>query len=348
MHPTQNRRKPLRFTGAFTLVELLVVIGIIALLISILLPALSKARAAADVIKCSSNLRQLMLSATLFATDHQGYMPTSSDNGYVINGPLGNCLFNDPYQRRYAYRQVSSNSQVLKDWASSLFPYLGYKDGDLNDFASMTVAQQVLRVPKVLICPSDIYQNIGGLGVGTSGPPFTAPGGHLVFNNVNMAYAGYPVSYGINVDVTAVTDGSVGRFNPGGQVKVSTGSPPYSSTTFLPPLSGKLSRVRRSAETLIFADCGVKPNTGTNPLDYTDSLNISTNSDVNQTGAGVYDQVAGSGQGPTLYNVLNTAWLGGRLPQQRHKGKMNVVFADGHAETVPFGKAMLKVRVSPY
>jgi prepilin-type N-terminal cleavage/methylation domain-containing protein len=61
-------------TRAFTLVELLVVIGIIAILIAILMPALSRARDQANGVKCSANLRQMMTGALLFAQDHKGHL----------------------------------------------------------------------------------------------------------------------------------------------------------------------------------------------------------------------------------------------------------------------------------
>lgn len=117
---------------AFTLVELLVVIGIIALLISILLPALNRARESANRIACASNMRQIGVMMFMY---HQEYrvFPAAA-----FTEPVGGT----------ATRWISWDDQMNK--------YLGINDPhDWNDYGRNLTSALERGENRLLICPND-------------------------------------------------------------------------------------------------------------------------------------------------------------------------------------------------
>jgi len=128
--------KESKIQNGFTLVELLVVIGIIALLISILLPALNKARASARAIACQSNMRQVGQAFQMYAGEYKGIIAPAQmrwDGWYVIT------------------------------WDDLLAKYLGTRYGGSQDPTEMdlygpypgdqTGPSKMVNPPQVLRCP---------------------------------------------------------------------------------------------------------------------------------------------------------------------------------------------------
>ena len=104
-----------RRVRAFTLTELLVVIGIIALLISILLPSLSAARANAQALRCQSNLRQWALAMHLYANDNHGYLPRRGQGEQVtaqINRPSDWFNALPPMLKKPMYMDLAAANKV--------------------------------------------------------------------------------------------------------------------------------------------------------------------------------------------------------------------------------------------
>lgn len=111
--------------SGFTLVELLVVIGIIAILIAILLPALQKARDQATRASCMSNMRQIICGALIYTNENHGYFPFCNWKSLEVAGGA------NQYQPGWLYTYspftlIQSQAFLTPDGVKtgSLYPYL--------------------------------------------------------------------------------------------------------------------------------------------------------------------------------------------------------------------------------
>jgi prepilin-type N-terminal cleavage/methylation domain-containing protein len=138
-----------RASRGFTLVELLVVIGIIAVLISLLLPALSRANKQAKRASCLANLRQMATAAANYAAVNRGAFPyqdatvriqgTTGKQGFTQNNPLDG---------------ITNSKPFAHNWFAGIWPYIGKSArtlqcpahplyGEMSDYTDSTYQQAI-------------------------------------------------------------------------------------------------------------------------------------------------------------------------------------------------------------
>ena len=166
---SRHRRCRLR---AFTLVELLVVIGIIAVLVGILLPTLNGARRAAYTVQCSSNMKQLATAMLMYIQDNKGKFPPCASDEIAGVTPGGGYWWPDALVKGNYIK--GTNLNVYKTTPS-------------------TTDQKVFGSSTPFKCPEGIPEEFGKFGGQGDYPTSLSNNSYTIHNDSQRATAGFGV-----------------------------------------------------------------------------------------------------------------------------------------------------------
>lgn len=287
--------------SAFTLVELLIVIGIIAILVSLLLPAVGKMREQGRQVQCMSNLRALGTAMLAYAADNDGFLPATAqnvvDSGGVYSGkyPPNDWLFWQP-NRTPSY----GNQQFVH---SAIAKYLNLNYASM-DFSLNSSSLAPLR------CPSD---DSWSPRLGT------------------MAAGAYPFSYVMSCFIAS--DSSLMQ-----KTNTYAGTQPPLCTTLIKVTNASQKVLMYEEDDTSINDGDGQPwmgSTGTFDPNNPDKTTGVQGGISLLSGRHEFNKVTISSSPPNLPIQSKTGTMSSAVPNADVRG--NVVFCDGHAEFVSRG-----------
>jgi prepilin-type processing-associated H-X9-DG protein/prepilin-type N-terminal cleavage/methylation domain-containing protein len=298
-----------RIAAGFTLVELLVVIGIIAVLIGILLPTLSHARASAQTVVCASNMKQFGIGFQMYCDQNKGELPQK--------GPGGTDATDD------AFGPTATPIPIIGvDDPSLWFNAIPAATGG-KSYYQMLVNDQAgtapLNAKSIFVCPS-----VSGVGSYNSQDTISADGQSFLLYGTD--------SQSVLRPITSPGAGPFFKYNSSYVINSSMTNIIGNTQTFT---TVKLSQMRQASCVVLLVERLVTPGEYLDPAvqKYANANSTMYSGLIGPTGF-----VSNIGQPKSNWKRFTT----------RHNGGGNLLFADGHVQYFKWRDTQIQPSELPY